>query len=189
MDAAVLYRGAGLAGILAGALNIIAEFLPARLGLPLDMLANVLGLWVLAALYLGQRAQTGRIGFVGYVLQSFGLAVVVGFLFTDAFVLSALDPAQRAAALAGPAGLAAVAALALATIGAVLFGIATLRAGVFPRWAAALLMAGFVIVPAAAVAPALVKTVGELVLSAGLIGLSLSLFNAPPPAGRAAHAR
>ena len=105
------------------------------------------------------------------------MTLVVGFLFTQAFVLPELDAAQRAAMLAGPTGLAAVVALAIVTLGAVLFGIATLKARLFPRWAALLLMAGFIMVPIGAVVSPIVKTSGEVVLSAGLIGLSYALFS------------
>jgi hypothetical protein len=151
------------------------EFLPAQVGLPLDLVTNILGLWVLAALYLRQREASGLLGALAYALKSFGLALVIGFLFTQAFVFTRLDAAQAAALLAGPAGLAAVIGLGITTIGALLFGIASLRAGVLPLWAAVLLMVGFLVVPAGVVAPA-IKTGGEFVLSAGLAWLSLWLF-------------
>src|SRR6185503_12630125 len=88
------------------------------------------------------------------------------------------DAAQRAAVLAGPTGVATVIALAIVTVGAVLFGIATLQAGVFPKWAALLLMIGFVMAPLGGFAPQIVKLLGEVVLSAGLIGLSSALITA-----------
>jgi hypothetical protein len=163
-------------------LNVVVEILPERLGIPLDMLVNKLALWVLTALYLRQRVASGVFGFIAYAIQSFGMTLVVGFLFAQAFVLPELDAAQRTAVLAGPTGQAAILALAMVTLGAMLFGIATLRARLFPGWAALLLMAGFIIVPIGAVASSIVKTIGEMVLSAGLIGLSYALF----PSGAAA---
>jgi hypothetical protein len=176
MQASDLYRWSGITGIVAGAFNVLVELLPAAIGQPLDLLANILGLWVLTALYLRQREASGVPGFLGYALQSFGLAVVIGFLFTESFVLSGMDTAQRAAVLAGPAGLATVIALAIVTLGAILFGIATLRADVFPKWAALLLMIGFVTAPIGAAFP-IVMTPGELILSIGLFGLSYALFS------------
>jgi len=176
MGASDLYRWSGIIGMIAGVLNVIVELLPEQLGLPLDLLVNILGLWVLIAIYLGQREASGAFGLIAYAIQSFGMALVVGFLFTQAFVLPELDAAQREAVLAGPIGLAAVVALAIVTLGAVLFGIATLRARVFPPWAALLLMAGFIIVPIGAAAAEIVRTIGEVVLSAGLIGLGYALF-------------
>lgn len=177
MEAFDLYRYTGITGIVAGVLNVVVEFLPERIGLPLEVLVNTLGLWVLIALYLRQREASGVFGFIAYAIQSFGQALVIGFLFTQAFVLPELDAAQRAVVLAGPTGLAAIVALAIVTLGAVLFGFATLRAGVFPKWAALLLMAGFIIVPIGAVGSQIVKMIGELVLSAGLISMSYALFS------------
>jgi len=177
MQASELYRWGGITGIVAGVLNVLVELLPERIGQPLDLLVNLLGLWVLAALYLRQRAASGVFGLIAYAIQSFGMALVIGFLFTEAFVLSGFDAAQRAEVLAGPTGLATVIGLVITTLGAVLFGIATLRAGVFPKWAAFLLMIGFVMVPVGAIGVNIVKTIGEVVLSAGLIGLSYTLFS------------
>jgi hypothetical protein len=177
MEVFDLYRWSGAIGIIAGILNVMVEFLPERLGQPLDLLVNTLGLWVLAALYFRQREASGVFGLIAYGIQSFGMALVIGFLFTQAFVLSELDVAQRAAILAGPSGVATVIALAIVTLGAVLFGIVTFRAGVFPKWAALLLMIGFIMTPIGAFAPHLIKSTGEVILSAGLIGLSYALVS------------
>ncbi|MGZ9166012.1 MAG: hypothetical protein ACXW4U_12640 [Anaerolineales bacterium] len=177
MEALDLYRYTGITGIVAGVLNVVVELLPERIGLPLDMLINILGLWVLSALYLRQREVSGVFGLIAYAVEFLGITLVVGFLFTQAFVLPELDAAQRTTVLAGPTGLAAILALALMTLGAVLFGIVTLRAGVFPKWAALLLMAGFIIVPIGAIGSPTAKTIGELILSAGLISMSYALFS------------
>jgi hypothetical protein len=177
MEARVLYRLTGMTGIFAGVLNMLVEILPESIALPLDLLVNMLGLWILIGLYLRQREASGVFGLIAYLVKSFGLALVVGFLFAQAVVLPGLEAAQRHAVLSGPTGLAAVVALAIETIGAILFGIATLRAGVFPKWAALLLMAGFIIVPVGAASSPILKTIGEVVLSAGLIGLGNALFS------------
>ena len=177
MEASNLYRWSGVIGIVAGVLNVIVELLPERLGLPLELFVNILGLGVLTALYLRQRAASGVSGWIGYVTQFFGMTLVIGFLFTQAFVLSGLDDAQRAALLTGPTGIVTVIGLAITTVGAIVFGITSLRAGVFPKWAAFLLMLGFVIAPAGAALSPLLKTAGEVILSAGLLGLSYTLFS------------
>jgi hypothetical protein len=183
MQASDLYRWSGITGIAAGVLNVIVELLPERLGVPLDLFVNILGLGVLTALYLRQRAASGVTGWVGYVTQFFGMALVIGFLFTQAFVLSSLDEAQRTALLTGPAGIVTVIGLAITTVGAILFGIASLRAGVFPKWAAFLLMLGFVLAPVGAAVSPLLKAAGEVILSAGLIGVSYALFVGAREAG------
>jgi hypothetical protein len=177
MQVANIYRWSGITGLVAGALNVIVELIPDRLGLPLDLFVNILGLGVLTALYLRQRAASGVTGWIGYVTQFFGMTLVIGFLFVQAFVLGSLDEAQRAAVLNGPAGIVTVTGLALTTVGSVLFGIASLRAGVFPRWAAFLLMLGFVMVPVGAAVSPMLKMAGEAILSAGLMGLGYALFS------------
>jgi hypothetical protein len=176
MKTSNIYRWSGFTGMAVGTLNLIVELLPEPFGLPLELFVNILGLGMLTALYLRQRAASGVTGWVGYIIQFLGMALVIGFLFTQAFVLSRLDEAQTAALLAGPAGIVTVIGLALTTVGAILFGIASLRAGVFPKWAALLLMLGFVLVPIGAAVSPLLKTIGEIILSAGLIGVSYALF-------------
>ena len=177
MEASNLYRWSGVTGIVAGVLNVIVELLPERFGLPLELFVNILGLGVLTALYLRQRAASGVSGWIGYVTQFFGMTLVIGFLFTQAFVLSGLDESQKAALLAGPTGIVTVIGLAITTVGAIVFGITSLRAGVFPKWAAFLLMIGFVMAPIGAATTQILKLIGELILSAGLIGLSYALFS------------
>ena len=177
MEVSNLYRWSGITGIVAGVLNVIVELLPEEFGLPLEMFVNILGLGVLTALYLRQRTASGVTGWIGYVAQFFGMAVLIGFLFTQAFVLSGFDDAQKAALLTGPAGIVTVMGLAITTVGAILFGIASLRAGVFPKWAAFLLMLGFVIAPVGGALSPIVKTAGEVILSAGLLGLSYALYS------------
>ena len=49
MEASDLYRLTGIIGIVAGVLNVIVELLPERIGQPLDLLVNTMGLWVLTA--------------------------------------------------------------------------------------------------------------------------------------------
>ena len=177
MEDSNLYRWSGIIGIVAGVSNVIVELLPERIGLTLELFVNILGIGVLTALYLRQRAASGVSGWIGYVVQFLGMTLLIGFLFTQAFVLSSFDDAQKAAVLAGPTGIVTVIGLAITTVGAILFGIASLRAGVFPKWAALLLMLGFVIAPVGAAVSPIVKMAGEVILSAGLIGMSYTLFS------------
>jgi hypothetical protein len=176
MTTSNLYRWSGIIGMMAAVLNVIVELLPEPIDLMLELFVNILGLGVLTALYLRQRAASGVTGWIGYVVQFLGMTLVIGFLFTQAFVLSSFDDAQKAAVLAGPTGIVTVIGLAITTVGAILFGIASLRAGVFPKWAAFLLMLGFVLAPVGAAVSPIVKVAGEVILSAGLMGLSYVLL-------------
>jgi hypothetical protein len=45
MEVFVFYRWSGVMGVVAGVLNVIVELLPERIGQPLDLLVNTLGLW------------------------------------------------------------------------------------------------------------------------------------------------
>jgi hypothetical protein len=71
-------------------------------------------------------------------------------------------------------------------VGLILFGIATVRAGVFPRWAGLLLIAGDVVFGAGdffgSAAP-IIFVVGALITCAGLVWLGLALLSgsAAPP--------
>ena len=84
---------AGIAGIAAGLLNIVIEFLPANIGRPLNLLVVILMVWTLMALHLRQRKESRVLGFIGYVVNEFGLALIVGLIYAQVFVLSALDAA------------------------------------------------------------------------------------------------
>jgi len=116
------------------------------------------GLLGMAGLYARQVKEAGWLGLVGYLLFSFFFAHTLAFAFTEAFILPRLAteaPKFVESFLGifnghpGEMNLGALPALyALAgfgyVFGGLLFGIATLRAGILPRWAAGLLAVGAV---------------------------------------------
>jgi hypothetical protein len=64
-------------------------------------------------------------------------------------------------------------------VGLILFGIATMRAGVFPRWAGLLLIAGDVVFAAgdlAGHAAPMIFVVGAAITCAGFVWLGLALL-------------
>jgi len=176
MKVSQLYRWAGIVGIVTGILNILVEFLPENLAGPSNLLVVTFNLWVLTALYLRQRQASGVLGFIGYIINTFGLALVVGLVFAQVFVLSALDAALVEELFAGSTGLAALVSLVIFTLGVVLFGIAIIRANVFPKWAAVLYIVGFLPVTVAPFIPEIILSIGEVVASIGIIWLSYALF-------------
>jgi hypothetical protein len=125
------------------------------------------GLLGLAGLYARQAMRTGWVGFVGYVLLSLWLVLIMGFSFVEAFILPHLAAASPALVHAwmgmfnGPAGsfdLGVLPTLWTATgiiyiFGGLLFGIATFRGGILPRYAGALLALSTVLAPTAALLP------------------------------------
>jgi hypothetical protein len=111
----------------------------------LRLLSTVLLLWALLALYNRQSIAAGTFGLWGFVVAFFGTALFAGSVWAEAFVsptLARVAPAVFTGQLAQAASLLIAKNLSayLFSIGIVLFGLATLKAGVYPRWAAALLI-------------------------------------------------
>jgi len=125
------------------------------------------GLLGLAGLYARQATRAGWLGLAGYVLLSLWFVVVMGFSFVEAFILPHVATASPGLVQAwmgmfnGPAGTFNLGALPtiwtlsapVYILGGVLFGIATFRARVLPRWAGALLAASTLLAPAAVALP------------------------------------
>ena len=125
------------------------------------------GLLGMAGLYARQAKQSGRLGLAGYVMFSLWLVLIMGFSFVEAFILPRLATAEPRfvqswmGMFTGPAGtfnLGALPTLWTLTgpvymLGGLLFGIATFRAGILPRWAGVLLAIGTILAPVAGLLP------------------------------------
>ena len=114
------------------------------------------GLVGMAGLYARQAIEAGRLGLAGYVLFSLFYALTVGFTFAEAFILPVLAT-EAPTFVSGFLGiisndpseinLGALPTLYMVgsvmyVLGGLVFGIATFRAGILPRWAAGLMAAG-----------------------------------------------
>ena len=111
--------------------------------------------------------KSGWLGLAGYVMFSLWLVLIMGFSFVEAFILPRLATAEPRfvqswmGMFTGPAGtfnLGALPTLWTLTapvymVGGLLFGIATFRAGILPRWAGVLLAIGTVLAPVAGLLP------------------------------------
>ena len=140
-------RWGGLVAMVAALLMIVAA------GLRGFGVAPLAGQWAIfvyvilltfafTALYAAQAPRMGRLGFAGYVLAILGLGLtqVIAFLILASFTgLAAAHEVQMFAW--GPIPILHLAVLAN-TLGGILFGAATVRAGLFPRWTGLLLIAG-----------------------------------------------
>ncbi|GAA0474018.1 hypothetical protein Ade02nite_74470 [Paractinoplanes deccanensis] len=181
----VLYRLAGIAGLIGGGLTVLAAL--RRAGLvpenaathALAPPASALLLLTLTAFYLAQRRAAGRVGLVGFVLNHLGLSGLFAIEFLTHAVLQYQDAAGREAILTGP-GRPYFLVVALTFLAGVLvFGFASWRAGVLPRGALALYVAGLGAAALRTSVPEAVYLGGLLVGSAGVLWLSATLVRQP----------
>jgi hypothetical protein len=111
----------------------------------LRLLSTVLVLWALLALYNRQSIAAGTFGLWVFVVAFFGTALFAGSVWAEVFVLPTLArvaPPVFTGQLSEASSLIIGRSLSayLFGIGIVLFGLATLKAGIYPRWASALLI-------------------------------------------------
>lgn len=126
------------------------------------------GLFGMAGLYVRQVEETGWLGLAGFLLFTVWMTLVCGFSFVEAFILPTLASASPMfvesflGMLTGTPGAIDLGILStiwnlsgpMFIVGPLLFGIATFRARVLPRWAGALLVLNAVLVPIGALVPA-----------------------------------
>jgi len=175
-----------------GALLIVSDFLELLLvGYELDeaattgiyggvtvltLLGTVLLLVGLVGLYAGQSEAVGLLGLVGFLVSFLGNALVAGAVWEATFVVPWLAweaPELLDEEPMGWLALGFVLSYTLAGAGAILFGVATMRARVFPRAAAVLLIIGVVPV---AVWNFLPLPLPDVLLGAAVAWLGLALF-------------
>jgi hypothetical protein len=174
-----LMRLAGLSAMLAGlCFLVIGMFHPVNIPasvttatwVNVHIFATALGffgLFGMAGLYVRQAEKSGWLGLVGFLLFSAWMTLVSGFSFVEAFILPRLateSPAFVAGLLGMLSSIPSQVDLGilptlwnisgpLYIVGPLLFGIATFRAGILPRWAGALLVLGAVLIPVGALVP------------------------------------
>src|SRR6059058_2468698 len=179
ITASNLIRGAGLSAMVAGIIFAVVGLIhPPQIVSSvtsgtwiivhlLTIAMSFFGLLGIAGIYARQVEKAGWIGLAGFLLLSLWLVLVPGFTFFEAFILPLLasDSPKFAESFlgifTGSVGETSVGALAtlwsllgvVYILGNILFGIATFRAGILSRWAAALLGAGAVSSPAFALLP------------------------------------
>src|SRR5262245_28027837 len=182
MSDRMLYRLAGLAGVAGGVLTLFAVARRAGV-IPENGLTHALAppasallLLTLTALYLRQRRAAGRLGLAGFVLHHLGLSGLFAIEFLTHAVLQYQDAATREQILTGP-GRPYFLVVALTFLAGVLvFGFASWRAGVLPRGALALYVAGLSAAALRTSVPEAVYLTGLLIGSAGVLRLSYSVM-------------
>jgi len=179
ITAATLMRLAGVSAILAGLCFIVMgglhpinvpEAVTTATWVNVHIFATamgVFGLFGMVGLYARQVEKSGWLGLAGFLLFSLWFALVMPLSFVEAFILprlASVSPAFVAGFLGMFTGIPSAVDLGilptlwnlsgpLYIIGPLLFGIATFRASVLPRWAGALLALGAILVPIGAVVP------------------------------------
>lgn len=152
-------RWGGLAALVAGGLLVISELVRLYIDLAdpslyrsifgfdgiLGLILAVLVQLGLVGLYARQAEAAGTLGMVGFVLAFIGVQVSMGASFVDAFVKPVVWPWEDPEYFERTIASFAIFAPGF-VLGWVLFGLATLRARIYPRAAAMLLIAGALIV-------------------------------------------
>jgi len=180
-------RQAGIASIAAATLILVSQVL--QLVLPmtvpesfwnatqtlrmgLALLAMFVLLLALTGLHARQASAAGRLGLVGYVAASLGTLLVAGDWWYEGFigpVLLEQAPELLATAVSGSILIGAALTFGIFAAGWVTFGLASVRAGVFPRPATLLLTISGVAGILALISPFQVP----LALTVGWMGLWL----------------
>jgi uncharacterized membrane protein len=155
-----LIRWSGLSALVSGVVSVIGDLL--RLFVDVEsaesattasyafvflmyLVGTALLLLGLVGLYVSQSEDAGILGLVGFLAAFLGTVLLAGTLWFELFITPALA-VEDAGLAEGELGLAGfVLAFLLVVLGWLLFGAATLRARVYPRWAAVLLIVGVVI--------------------------------------------
>jgi hypothetical protein len=133
--------------------------------------AYVLAPLALAAIYGTQARQSGWLGAVGFVLAFAGtlVSILVAFMWLAILTRNAAAHDALMAIVAAVPGAVFLAYGQM--LGIVLLGIATARAGVFPRWAGLLVATGMLVAIPSEVAPGTLLVlwpIGTAIMSAGI---------------------
>jgi hypothetical protein len=144
-----------------------------------ELALNFLILFPLTGLYARQSDSAGVLGLVGFVavFSAHALAMALASAIASIAPVQAVFPRAFEVMGAGPFGVIAVLVAALGTLGWPVFGIATLRAGLLPRWGAVLVTIGM---PLGAVQNFLLKIpgpIGGVLVGLGLAGLGYALWS------------
>lgn len=165
MELANLIRWGGLAAILAGGLLLIFDILEyfifdlenfstvAATGTYIFVIGGFLITTLLASLglvglYASQAEAAGLLGAVGFLVAFTGTALVTGAFWAQEFFVPAVAevaPDVLDSGLLGWLYFGFVVSFFLFALGWVLFGVATFRARIYPRWAALFLIIGAVL--------------------------------------------
>lgn len=144
----------------------------------------------IAGIYVRQMAKTGWLGLAGFVLFSLSWTLQSGFVFAELFILPPLATVAPQfvdsflGVVNGSPGDMDIGAIApayalvgiLYLLGGLLFGIATVRAGVLPRKPAVLLALTALLTPAAVLLPHEIQRLAAIPMGLSLAWLGYGLW-------------
>jgi hypothetical protein len=142
-------------------------------------------------IYARQAEKAGLLGFAGFALLTVSFFLQTGFVFVEIFVLPILAAPVPAfidsylGVVNGHPGVMNIGALVPTyavlgvcyLLGGLVFGIATVRASVLPRWPAVLLAFAAIITPAAALLPHALQRYAAVPMGIAMIWLGWSLWS------------
>lgn len=198
MNTKTIYKLAGASALLAGLLFALIQFIHPEESLKaltttrweiahvLNVIFPVLALLGVTGIYLKQIKESGKLGFIGYLMLVGAFSLMLCFGFYEAFVAPVLAAEAPAVALSvmsildnkpGPGLLGEVYQLngILYLLGGLIFAAATIKAKVFPLYASSLLGLGVLVTLSAAAVPALARP-SAVVFSLGLALLGFALI-------------
>ena len=203
ITASGLIRWSGLAAIAAGLIfagiqpihppdvlasvttNLWTVIIGLKLAMCLFFLIGITGL------YARQAEKAGWLGFAGFALLTISFWLQTAFVFAELFILPVLATTTPAfidsylGVVNGHPGEMNIGALVPAygvlgvcyLLGGLVFGIATVRAGVLPRWPAIMLVFAAIITPAAALLPHALQRYAAVPMGIAMIWLGYSLWS------------
>ena len=197
MTSSNLIRWAGLSLVVTGVLLVVGPIIhpaddPTSLATSLWAIAHYLilgslifGLLGTVGLYARQVEEAGSLGLVGFIMLFVALALFTGLTFFEAFILPVLAteaPQFVGGLFAGEISLGVLETVApvaglVESIGGLLFGIAIIRAGILPRWAAIVFIIGIVPAGLGPLLPEVVARISNVVLGIGLAWLGYALWS------------
>lgn len=180
MTTATLYSLSAIAGVIAGVCIILGtllnDLLKTKRGTIFNFLGALIGLFGITGIYLWQRVEFGIFGLVAYVLVFIGFALIACIDYMGSFIAPGLSEEQMASLQTSSAAVAAMISGLIMLVGEILFGIATFRAGIFPRIATVLFMIGFLATPVRPVYP-IITFIGLSISGVGIIWWSITLWS------------
>ena len=203
ITASSLIRWAGLAAVVAGIIyagiqpihppDVLASVNTTAWGIitPVKTVMALLFLLGITGLYARQVKETAWLGLAGFLLFGLSWALNLAFIFAEAFIMPPLASAAPKfvegffgivnghPTLMNLGILPAIYALVgvLYLLGGLLFGIATFRAGILPRWAGGLLAGTALLTPLAAMLPHAIQRFAAVPVGIALAGLGYALWS------------